>query len=110
MCSCREEARHNSKGNLPVKLVCLSHDLVKGGRPGKNKHKLTVRSPSCRKMNTSPATLDEGNLDIPLTNPPLKAVKIYFPTGLNVTARNLKKGVTIKDALKAIHKQFHKKV
>jgi len=61
------------------------------------------------KINTSPGTLDEGNLDIPLTNPPLKSVTIFFPTGLHVVARNLRKGVTIKDALKAIHKQFHKK-
>jgi len=62
------------------------------------------------KMNTSPATLDDGiDLDVALTNPPLKAVQIWFPTGLHVTARNLRKGVTIKDALKAIHKMYHKK-
>lgn len=61
-------------------------------------------------MNTSPATLDEGNLDVPLTNPPLKAVQIWFETGIQVTARNMKKGVTIKDALKAIYKLYHKKV
>lgn len=62
-------------------------------------------------MNTSPATVEEpALLDLPLTNPPLKSVTIFFPTGLHVVARNLKKGVTIKDAFKAIHKQFHKKV
>jgi hypothetical protein len=33
----------------------------------------------------------------------------HFPLGLEVTARNLK-GVTIKDALDAIYKQFKKKV
>jgi len=62
------------------------------------------------KMNTSPATVEEpALLELPLTNPPLKSVTIFFPTGLHVVARNLKKGVTIKDAFKAIHKQFHKK-
>jgi hypothetical protein len=61
-------------------------------------------------MNTSPATIDDVNLDVPLTNPPLRAVKIWFPSGIQVTARNLKKGVTIKDALKAIYKLYHKKV
>jgi len=62
------------------------------------------------KMNTSPGSLEDGiNLDVPLTNPPLKAVQIWFPTGLHCTARNLRKGVTIKDALKAIHKMYHKK-
>lgn len=34
---------------------------------------------------------------------------LHFPLGLEVTARNLK-GVTVKDALDAIHKQFKKKV
>lgn len=62
------------------------------------------------KMNTPLSTIEGENINIPLTNPPLKAVKIYFSTGINVTARNLSNGVTIKDALKAIHKMFHKKV
>lgn len=44
-----------------------------------------------------------------LTNPPVKKIDLHFPLGLEVTARNLK-GVTIKDALDAIHKQFKKKV
>jgi hypothetical protein len=39
----------------------------------------------------------------------VKKVDLHFPLGLEVTARNLK-GVTIKDALDAIHKQFKKKV
>lgn len=44
-----------------------------------------------------------------LTTPPVKRIDLHFPLGLEVTARNLK-GVTIKDALDAIHKQFRKKV
>jgi hypothetical protein len=44
-----------------------------------------------------------------LTTPPVKKIDLQFPLGLEVTARNLK-GVTIKDALDAIYKQFRKKV
>lgn len=44
-----------------------------------------------------------------LTEPPIKKIDLHFPLGLEVTARNLK-GVTIKDALDAIHKQFKKRV
>lgn len=43
-----------------------------------------------------------------LCTPPIKKIDLHFPLGLEVTARNLK-GVTIKDALDAIHKQFKKK-
>ena len=63
-----------------------------------------------RKLNTSPATLDEKDtLKKFLTTPPVKKIDLHFPLGLEVTARNLK-GVTIKDALDAIYKQFKKKV
>lgn len=44
-----------------------------------------------------------------LITPPVKKIDLHFPLGLEVTARNLK-GVTIKDALDAIYKQFKKKV
>lgn len=44
-----------------------------------------------------------------LTTPPIKKIDLHFPLGLEVTARNLK-GVTIKDALDAIHKKFKKSV
>jgi hypothetical protein len=44
-----------------------------------------------------------------LTTPPVKKIDLHFPLGLEVTARNLK-GVTIKDALDAIYKQYKKKV
>ena len=44
-----------------------------------------------------------------LCMPPIKKIDLHFPLGLEVTARNLK-GVTIKDALDAIYKQYKKKV
>ncbi|KAK8191404.1 hypothetical protein HDK77DRAFT_456809 [Phyllosticta capitalensis] len=62
------------------------------------------------KLNTSPGTLEEwkDTLKKPLVTPMVKKIDLHFPLGLNVVARNLK-GVTIKDALDAIHKQFKKK-
>jgi hypothetical protein len=61
-------------------------------------------------MNTSPSTVDDKEvLKKPLCQPLLKKIDLHFPLGLEVTARNLK-GVTIKDALDAIHKQYKKKV
>lgn len=63
-----------------------------------------------RKMNTSPTTIDDKEaLKKPLCTPMVKKVDLHFPLGLEVTARNLK-GVTIKDAVDAIYKQFKKKV
>ncbi|KAF2102863.1 hypothetical protein NA57DRAFT_32784 [Rhizodiscina lignyota] len=60
-------------------------------------------------LNTSPSTIGEPDtLKKPLCIPMVKKVDLHFPLGLEVTARNLK-GVTIKDALDAIHKQFKKK-
>ncbi|KAJ9644527.1 hypothetical protein H2201_000301 [Coniosporium apollinis] len=61
------------------------------------------------KLNTSPASLDDKEtLKKFLCQPPVKKVDLHFPLGLEVTARNMK-GVTIKDALDAIYKQFKKK-
>jgi len=61
------------------------------------------------KLNTSPSSIDDKDaLKKPLCTPLIKKVDLHFPLGLEVTARNLK-GVTIKDALDAIHKQFKKK-
>lgn len=61
------------------------------------------------KINTSPSTVeDKEYLKKMLTTPPVKKIDLHFPLGLEVTARNLK-GVTIKDALDAIHKQFKKR-
>lgn len=63
-----------------------------------------------RKINTSPTTVEEKDiLKKLLTTPPVKKIDLHFPLGLEVTARNLK-GVTIKDALDAIYKQFKKRV
>lgn len=61
-------------------------------------------------MNDSVNNVDDPTvLKKLLTTPPVKRIDLHFPLGLEVTARNLK-GVTIKDALDAIHKQFKKKV
>ncbi|KAI9151618.1 hypothetical protein HJFPF1_08825 [Paramyrothecium foliicola] len=61
------------------------------------------------KINKSPNTVeDPAILKIHLTQPPVKRIDLHFPLGLEVTARNLK-GVTIKDALDAIHKAFKKR-
>lgn len=67
-------------------------------------------SPPNRKLNTAPTSIDDKEvLKKLLCNPPIKKIDLHFPLGLEVTARNLK-GVTIKDALDAIHKQYKKKV
>lgn len=74
-----------------------------------------MNSPCCfltsdRKLNTSTSTVEDPSiLKKLLTTPPVKKIDLHFPLGLEVTARNLK-GVTIKDALDAIHKQYKKKV
>ncbi|KAI9886538.1 MAG: hypothetical protein M1823_001649 [Watsoniomyces obsoletus] len=61
------------------------------------------------KLNTSPSTVDDREaLKKFLTTPPVKKIDLHFPLGLEVTARNMK-GVTIKDALDAIYKQYKKK-
>ncbi|KAJ9644180.1 uncharacterized protein PV06_05165 [Exophiala oligosperma] len=61
------------------------------------------------KLNTSTSTVEDPSiLKKMLTEPPVKKIDLHFPLGLEVTARNLK-GVTIKDAMDAIHKQFKKK-
>lgn len=62
-----------------------------------------------RKVNKSPSTVEDKEiLKKMLTEPPIKKIDLHFPLGLEVTARNLK-GVTVKDALDAIHKQFKKR-
>jgi hypothetical protein len=61
------------------------------------------------KLNTSPNTIEDKDiLKMLLINPPVKKIDLHFPLGLEVTARN-SKGVTIKDALDVIYKQFKKK-
>ncbi|PNS19012.1 hypothetical protein CAC42_6107 [Sphaceloma murrayae] len=61
------------------------------------------------KLNTSPSTIDDKEvLKKMLCYPPVKKIDLHFPLGLEVCARS-NKGVTIKDALDAIYKQFKKK-
>lgn len=61
------------------------------------------------RINSSPMQLEDKEvLKKMLTTPPVKKIDLHFPLGLEVSARNLK-GVTIKDALDAIYKQFRKK-
>lgn len=61
------------------------------------------------RLNKSPSTVEDPDyLKKMLTEPPIKKIDLVFPHGLEVTARNLR-GVTIKDALDAIYKQFKKK-
>jgi hypothetical protein len=61
------------------------------------------------KLNTSPSTIEDKDiLKLHLVTPPVKKIDLQFPLGLAVTARNMK-GVTVKDALDAIYKQFKKK-
>ncbi|KAF5004334.1 hypothetical protein FDECE_9182 [Fusarium decemcellulare] len=61
------------------------------------------------KINSSPNTVeDPAILKLPLTKPLLRKIDLHFPLGKEVTARNLK-GVTIKDALEAIHKAYKKR-
>jgi hypothetical protein len=63
-----------------------------------------------RKLNKSPSTVEDPSfLALPLCIPKVKKITLHFPLGLEVSARNMK-GVTIKDALDAIHKQFKKRV
>jgi len=63
-----------------------------------------------RKINSSTSTVeDPAVLKDYLTTPPVKKIDLRFPLGIVVTARNLK-GVTIKDALDAIHKAYKKRV
>ncbi|KAK3181949.1 hypothetical protein K4F52_006688 [Lecanicillium sp. MT-2017a] len=61
------------------------------------------------KINKSSSTVEDPSiLKIPLTKPPVKKIDLHFPLGMEVTARNLK-GVTIKDAMDAIHKAYKKR-
>jgi len=61
------------------------------------------------KINTSPSTVEDKEiLKKMLTTPPVKRIDLCFPHGVVVTARSMK-GVTIKDALDAIHKPNKKR-
>lgn len=61
------------------------------------------------KINTSSSTVEEKEiLSKQITSPPVRRIDIHFDTGLTVTARG-RTGVTIKDALDAMHKAFKKR-
>lgn len=61
------------------------------------------------KINKSPSTIEEpAILKLHLTKPPVKRIDLHFPLGMEVTARNMR-GVTIKDAMDAIHKSYKKR-
>lgn len=63
-----------------------------------------------RKINSSSSTVEDKEiLKKHLTQPPVKKIDIEFPLGMTVTVRSLK-GVTIKDALDAMHKPYKKRV
>ncbi|KAI1801336.1 hypothetical protein F4811DRAFT_465130 [Daldinia bambusicola] len=62
------------------------------------------------KINASPTTVEDKDiLKKPLITPLVKSVDLLFDTGVVVTARNMKHGVTIKDALDAIYKHNKKR-
>jgi hypothetical protein len=88
-------------------LSSIGHLTV--AQPSRLSHRLGILT-AYRKLNKSPTTVeDPAFLKLPLCEPKVKKITLHFPLGLEVTARNLK-GVTIKDALDAIHKQFKKRV
>ncbi|KAI0394929.1 hypothetical protein F5Y17DRAFT_426070 [Xylariaceae sp. FL0594] len=61
------------------------------------------------KINTSSSTVEDKDiLTKPLITPPVRVIDLQFPLGIVVTVRN-KHGVTIKDAMDAIHKSQKKK-
>ncbi|KAK8096901.1 uncharacterized protein PG998_005126 [Apiospora kogelbergensis] len=61
------------------------------------------------KINTSSSTVEEKEiLSKHLTEPPVKRIDLMTSLGMKITARSMK-GVTIKDALDAIHKANKKR-
>ncbi|KAK2626188.1 hypothetical protein QTJ16_004450 [Diplocarpon rosae] len=101
-----KETKRRASSSVPG--VFNINDLEKEGKElliAEETQKLNWR------INKSPLSLDEPEknaLKKMLTTPPVKKIDLHFPLGLEVTARNLR-GVTIKDALDAIYKQFRKK-
>lgn len=102
----KEPAKRRASSSVPG--VFRIEDLEAEGKElqiAKETQKLNWR------INKSPMTLEDpekGFLKKMLTEPPVKKIDLHFPLGLEVSARNLR-GVTIKDALDAIYKQFRKK-
>jgi len=101
------DVKEKRRASSSVPGVYNIADLEKEGKElliAKETQKLNWR------INKSPMSLDEPEknaLKKMLTEPPVKKIDLHFPLGLEVTARNLR-GVTIKDALDAIYKQYRK--
>jgi len=101
-------SKHRRASSTAAPGVFNINDLEKEGTElqiAKETQKLNWR------INKSPMLLEDpekGYLKKLLTTPPVKRIDLHFPLGLEVSARNMK-GVTIKDALDAIYKQYRKK-
>ena len=64
-----------------------------------------------RRINTSPTSIDEPQiLNIHLVDPPVRSIDLHLGNNIVVRTGNNRNGVTIKDAMNAIYKQFKKKV
>ncbi|KAJ6439715.1 WD repeat containing protein 44 [Purpureocillium lavendulum] len=92
--------------------VRINPHVLTDGLPEKDKVEIELPVETQKtgwKINASPMTVDDPSiLKIHLTKPPVKKIDLHFPLGMEVTARNMK-GVTIKDALDAIHKAYKKR-
>ncbi|RAH45515.1 uncharacterized protein BO95DRAFT_432202 [Aspergillus brunneoviolaceus CBS 621.78] len=114
--------RHSSTAEGVYNIKELGAYLILSTSPAQPTHSPTIRTEEKKieltlpietqrtgwKLNTSPSTVEDKDiLKLYLVNPPVKKIDLHFPLGLEVTARNMK-GVTIKDALDAIYKQFKK--
>lgn len=101
-----DAAKHKRAASTAVAGVYTAAELESEGKDiqvAKEVQKLNW------KINTSPATLQEPDtLKKFATTPPMSKLDLRFPLGLTVTTRN-KKGVTIKDCLDVIWKQYRKK-
>jgi len=104
----KDGPKHRRASSSAAPGVWNINELEKAGQElqlAKETQKLNWR------INKSPQSLEEPEkvfLKKMLTEPPVKKIDLHFPLGLEVTARNMK-GVTIKDAVDAIYKQFRKK-
>ncbi|KAL3952354.1 hypothetical protein ACCO45_012297 [Purpureocillium lilacinum] len=89
-----------------LSLIALWHV----GHRTEHRHALApLHARSTLKINKSSTTVDDpAILKLLLTKPPVKTIDLHFRLGHDVTARNIK-GVTVKDALDAIHIFFKKR-
>jgi len=100
------EAKHKRTGSTAVTGVYSAADLE-----AENKEVVVIKEVGKLnwKMNTSPTTCQEPEVMKKFVcNPPMNKIDLTFDTGMVLTARN-RKGVTVKDCLDVIWKQFRKK-